>query len=174
MLDVICPQCNAVYHSEESHAGKHLRCSRCGCLVAISTHAERAVVQQSSASDAASRQGSNPPAKHPTRRIRRVYAAIVFATAVTLLLLLLRFATPKRGTASLSDVEGTKQSQENPNANDTLDFQPGPAQSAEPTSTVGVLLNMVGDGKVVAAKGSVMRTGLAKCSLLIRASRSIN
>ncbi|SRR6266849_4862428 len=132
MLDVTCPQCNAVYHSEESHAGKHLRCSRCGCLVAISTHAERAVVQQSSASDAASRQGSNPPAKHPTRRIRRVYAAIVFATAVTLLLLLLRFATPKRGTASLSDVEGTKQSQENPNANDTLDFQPGPAQSAEP------------------------------------------
>ncbi len=47
-------------------------------------------------------------------------------------ILLLRFATPKRGTASLSDVEGTKQSQENPNANDTLDFQPGPAQSAEP------------------------------------------
>ena len=35
MIDVTCSQCGAVYHSEESHVGKHLRCSRCGCMVPI-------------------------------------------------------------------------------------------------------------------------------------------
>lgn len=35
MIDVMCPQCRAVYHSEESHVGKHLRCARCGSLVLI-------------------------------------------------------------------------------------------------------------------------------------------
>jgi hypothetical protein len=35
MIDVTCPQCGAVYHSEESHIGKRLRCARCSSLVPI-------------------------------------------------------------------------------------------------------------------------------------------
>jgi len=32
---VTCPRCGAVYHSEEQHIGKHLRCTRCEAVVPI-------------------------------------------------------------------------------------------------------------------------------------------
>ena len=35
IVDVTCSQCGAVYHSDESHVGKHLRCTRCGSTVPI-------------------------------------------------------------------------------------------------------------------------------------------
>src|SRR5579864_5300153 len=44
-MDVQCPQCGAVYHSDESHVGRHLRCTRCGSMVPISFAARNIVSQ---------------------------------------------------------------------------------------------------------------------------------
>jgi len=35
MIDVTCPQCGTIFHSEEAHVGKQLRCNRCGRTVVI-------------------------------------------------------------------------------------------------------------------------------------------
>jgi predicted RNA-binding Zn-ribbon protein involved in translation (DUF1610 family) len=35
VMNVPCPQCGVVYHSEAAHIGKHLRCARCGAGVPI-------------------------------------------------------------------------------------------------------------------------------------------
>ena len=128
MLNVTCPQCKALYHSEETHAGKHLRCSRCGCLVSISTYKERAIVEQSSDPDAVSRQGSTFSTKHRTGRFRSIYVVVVIAI-VALPLLLLRLTKPKHGIAKVSDIEETKQSQERP---ESIDFRPEAGQADDP------------------------------------------
>src|ERR1035438_3252831 len=44
MIDVTCPQCHAVYHSEETHVGKHLRCTHCGSLVSITDNGAERIV----------------------------------------------------------------------------------------------------------------------------------
>src|SRR5438105_4655799 len=44
MLDITCPQCHALYHSDEVHIGRNLRCRICGSAVPILA-ATRSVVQ---------------------------------------------------------------------------------------------------------------------------------
>jgi hypothetical protein len=106
MIDVTCPQCCTVYHSEESHLGKHVRCTRCGSYVPI-LRADRAVVKQSPVSpDSPSRRANAPSAKRQTHRIQRrllfvVASAVVALTAISLVLL--RHPTvAEKGTASMS------------------------------------------------------------------------
>lgn len=48
MIDVACSQCSAVYHSDESHVGRNLRCTRCGSMVPISFPARNIVSQPTS------------------------------------------------------------------------------------------------------------------------------
>ena len=76
MIDVTC-QCGAVYHSDEAHIGKQLRCNKCGSLVAIERMADRGVVQ---------RPPSFPSAKHrakpPAAKKRRAYPFAIVATAI--------------------------------------------------------------------------------------------
>ena len=35
LIDVHCPQCGVVYHSDRVHVGKRIKCSRCGSMVPI-------------------------------------------------------------------------------------------------------------------------------------------
>src|ERR1022692_3700908 len=46
MIDVTCPQCGVVYHSEQAHVGKQLRCVKCGSMVPIAMMTDRTVVQR--------------------------------------------------------------------------------------------------------------------------------
>lgn len=108
MIDVTCPQCGAIYHSEESHIGKLLRCARCGSHVPI-LKKERAVVHQSPVFPHAAKVRVKPTSPAPTRHARRIYS-IVIATAALLaiaiwVVLLRHSASPRRGTASLSDIQ---------------------------------------------------------------------
>lgn len=108
MIDVTCPQCGAVYHSEETHFGKHLRCARCGSLVPI-LRADRTVVKQSPASPDAPRSRANTPSTtRPTHRIQRVilFAATSVVIGVTAIFLMLprHPAVAGKGTASLPDI----------------------------------------------------------------------
>lgn len=48
IMDVTCSQCGAVYHSDESHVGKHLRCTRCGSTVPILASVRNIVSQPTS------------------------------------------------------------------------------------------------------------------------------
>ncbi len=139
MIDVTCQQCGAVYHSDETHVGKHLRCSRCACLVPISTHAERAVVQQSPAFPDATSQASTSSTKDPTRRLRRVYlfaiATTVVALVAVLLFLLWHPAATKPRTAELSNIDEPAQSQENQNADNRIDFRPDASVATSPEAS---------------------------------------
>lgn len=56
-MDVACPQCGLIHHSEEAHIGKHLRCARCGAVVPI-LEAARDIVHQTATA---------PPAKSASR-----------------------------------------------------------------------------------------------------------
>src|SRR5271157_1061335 len=139
MIDVTCQQCGAVYHSDKTHIGKHLRCSRCACLVPISTDAERAVVQQSPAFPDATSQASTSSAKHPTRRVRRVYlfaiATTLVALVAVLLFLLWRPTATKQRTAMLSNIDKPAQSQQNQNADNTIDFRPDASLATSPEAS---------------------------------------
>jgi hypothetical protein len=140
MIDVTCQQCGAVYHSEQTHIGKHLRCSRCGCLVPISTHAQRAVAQQSPAfPDAASRKANTPSPKHPTRRFGRIYpfaiAAVAVAVGAVSLVLLRHPTVSKQGAAGLSNIEEPAQPQQNQKADNAMDFQTDASPATSPEAS---------------------------------------
>jgi hypothetical protein len=89
MIDVTCPQCGIVYHSDELHIGKQLRCGRCGGHVPI-LKPEKAVVQQPPAtprnsSTWARRHESNRNPKR--RRILFLVAALVSGGLIAALIL---------------------------------------------------------------------------------------
>lgn len=140
MINVTCQQCGAVYHSEETHIGKHLRCSRCACLVPISRQAERAVVQRSPAFPDATSQASASSAKYPVRRFRPVYsfaiATTVVALAAVLLFLLLRPTATRQGADTLSNIEEQAQSRQNQKADHAVDFQPDASPATSPTASL--------------------------------------
>jgi hypothetical protein len=107
MIDIVCQGCGTLYHSDEVHVGKHIRCSRCGCQLHI--------LKLSPADD---RSLARPPARTQTtqplakklRRLRPLYP-IAIAVGVVLLagaLLVVRFRTRDdliHGTASISDID---------------------------------------------------------------------
>jgi hypothetical protein len=115
MIDVTCQLCGAVYHSDEVHVGKHLRCTRCGCEVpilkvnrAITQPVSRAVAQPVPTSPSTQ---SNQPRARAVHRFRTAYV-VAAAFGVVLLagsLLVVHFqsrANPERtGTAKVSDID---------------------------------------------------------------------
>lgn len=105
MIDITCSQCGAVYHSEEEHVGKHLRCARCGSLVPILGAPRNIVSQPISASPAPQvhRQG--------TRAASRFKATYMFWTAAGVLLALGGFGLiihlMHTGKTSVADVNNS-------------------------------------------------------------------
>ena len=108
MIDVSCRHCGAVYHSEESHIGKQLRCARCGCLVSI-VRAEGAAIQgPPTVKNAATRQVKPTPTTPFKRhfRLRRVFiATAVLIALVSIAYVIARRPAPEHGTDTLSDIE---------------------------------------------------------------------
>ena len=81
MIDVSCSQCGAVYHSEEAHVEKQLRCVRCGCLMSI-VRVERAVFQHASALPHTFSPRSHAPPVERVNRCRWRIWALSMAVAV--------------------------------------------------------------------------------------------
>lgn len=75
MFDVTCPQCQALYHADEAHIGKSLRCSRCGSAVPI-LGASRSVVHSSPRS--MRRPPSEATRTGKPRRLRVALATVIF------------------------------------------------------------------------------------------------
>jgi hypothetical protein len=104
MIDVTCSQCGAVYHSDETHVGKHLRCARCGSLVPILGAARKIVSQPISAPSAP--QVHQAQARKSASRFKSSY--MIFSAFGILLvfggvgLVVHRIHT---GTASVSDID---------------------------------------------------------------------
>ena len=46
MIDVTCPQCRAVYHSEPAHVGKHIKCTKCGFLVPVVSGSSAKIIER--------------------------------------------------------------------------------------------------------------------------------
>src|SRR5580698_9880870 len=109
MIDVTCPRCGSVHHSEESHIGKHLRCARCGSHVPI-LRADRAEVRQSPPSVAATSRKASPASTTPPirRLIQRMYpfaiVSVVVVVGVISLVILRHPTVAEHATASLSGV----------------------------------------------------------------------
>jgi hypothetical protein len=125
MIDILCQACGALYHSDEVHVGKHIRCTRCGCQLPI--------LRLSPADDLSLarppiRTQITQPLAKKFRRLRSVYP-IAVAVGVVLLagaLLVVRFRSRDnsiRGTASISDIDEAATAQ-----------QAGDAQSSEAES----------------------------------------
>ena len=122
MIDVACPQCHAVYHSEESHIGKQLRCARCGFHVQI-LRTDRAVVQQSPPSSAATRRKASPASPTPLpRRVQRIgksaIVPVVVAAGAFSLAVLRHHIVAEHRAANLSDVMEPARPSQNGGNND--------------------------------------------------------
>lgn len=118
MIDVICPRCRAVYHSQESHVGKHLRCAICGGVVPIVARSGPTAVQRASGIvDAVSRKVRTPLAKHPARRFRSLYPLVIAAAFVVIVGILTfslrRPPSLERNPSNLTDVPEPAQSRQN-------------------------------------------------------------
>jgi hypothetical protein len=89
MIDIICPHCSAVYHSDETHIGKQLRCTNCGSPVPILGPAIGSAATRSGATPVPARSGeqTNPF----TGRVKGRVAAYSVATVLVLLLATLAF-----------------------------------------------------------------------------------
>jgi DNA-directed RNA polymerase subunit RPC12/RpoP len=46
MIDIKCPTCGLVYHTEVTHLGKHIKCSRCGSVILLLESAGTVVPSQ--------------------------------------------------------------------------------------------------------------------------------
>ena len=136
MIDVTCPKCSAVYHAEETHIGKQLRCPQCGCSVPI-FKAEQPVVQRASSSPRTS--GSHVRSRPSARvnlRTWRAYAlailAIVIVLGATAFLLLRRSSEKVVDFSDIDQANSQKQplaSQQNDSTQDSRTSQGGGEES---------------------------------------------
>src|SRR5258708_710443 len=83
MIDFVCHSCGLTYHSDESHEGKAIRCSRCGPIRKIGRIETREAIKPSWASP---REAYKPKARsvrlwHWARKRTRLL--VVFAASVT-------------------------------------------------------------------------------------------
>src|SRR6266704_5229178 len=90
MIDVTCPKCGAVYHSEQAHIGKQLKCLQCGGAVPIVVPPDRTVVP---------RQPTIPSAKgqtsyHPANTHRHIYAFAITAVVIEAVVISVVFRRP--------------------------------------------------------------------------------
>ena len=125
MIDVLCPQCGAVYHSDELHIGRHLRCARCGSLVPI-LDAPRVIAQTPPASPPFRTQSQHPQA----RTKRKSQLTYVVAAAVGMVVLTVGVgstvhfwnqpAARQIRSASVSDIDNSAAAQQQ-----TTDSQQG-------------------------------------------------
>ena len=112
MIDVACPQCGVVYHSEQAHVGKQLRCARCGSLVPI-LGAARNIVRQSQTPSPSVERVHQTQTGPSVRRFKSPYLVptaigiLVALGAVGLIVYVTRTDAPRTGTASVSDIEPT-------------------------------------------------------------------
>jgi len=122
---VTCQQCGAVYHSEEAHIGKQLRCGRCGSLVPI-LDAARAMVQPPTASPPLRTPSRQPQPARPVRRFQPSYAVaaalgiLLALGGVGLIVHLTNTDAPRTGTANVSDIDNSTTAQQQ-----TADSQQG-------------------------------------------------
>ncbi len=107
MLDISCPRCGAIYHSEEAHIGMQIRCTRCGYVISIAPLSKAVLVQPlPRVQSAVGRRGAN------RRQTALIVTTLVAIVAVSAVLLLRRSDSvqsnhAQKGTASLSDIEPT-------------------------------------------------------------------
>lgn len=81
LIDVICPRCGVVYHSEKAHLGKRIKCSRCGCFVPIADTKSQGIVSVNAERiqvNAPSGVTASPLKRTPRRRSRRSLYAGAF------------------------------------------------------------------------------------------------
>ena len=104
MIDFTCRQCGAVYHSQEAHVGKQVRCNQCGSLVAIVPPADHGVVQQQPAFPSA---GKRRVSQTGGKR-RRVYPFAIVVTAIGLAIVSLVFlrhpSVPRQSTSKQPNI----------------------------------------------------------------------
>src|SRR5271157_357605 len=143
MIDVACPTCGAVYHSEPAHFGKQLKCVKCGGMVPIAVPPDRTVVQ---------RQPTIPRAKSYTvypavNKHRHVYALAITAAVIVAVVVSVLFLRPssgsKQGTPTPSKTQEQATPQPNPNAAETannfevVDAEPAVAHGGQQVSADG-------------------------------------
>jgi hypothetical protein len=118
-MNVNCPQCRAVYHSEEAHIGKHLRCTRCGAVVPV-LEAARDVIRQTATpppARSANRDQQAAPSKSRGRwkspyRVPIIVGALAVLGVVGFVAYFIHTDAPRRGTASIADIEPEAQQQQ--------------------------------------------------------------
>ena len=141
MIDVTCHQCGAVYHSEDSHIGKHLRCARCGCGVPIAVRTVNAVEREPSVvPEGASRVSANQ-AKRPLGRSRNAYlfATIVVILAAGLFFFRGQLTDKSHGTYTLKDIDEPSSSPENHRGNDPSSLNQKIAVVTSPEANTPIL-----------------------------------
>lgn len=116
MIDVTCQQCGAVYHSDEAHVGKHLRCARCGSLVPI-LDAARNIVRQPATSTPSVKQVHKTQAAKPVSRfmtyvVPAALGILLAAGGVALVIHLTHTDARRTGAASLSDIDSAPAQQQ--------------------------------------------------------------
>ncbi len=123
MIDVTCPMCCAVYHSEPIHLGKHINCPRCGSLVPILATTPGAVMERGSPIPNSPTYQTRPKdfSIRP-RRHRRIYysAALGLTLAVILVVYFRQAAIPERqASAGDSIPAGQSSSSAKPTVSET-------------------------------------------------------
>jgi len=78
MIDASCPQCGTVYHADQIHVGKHVRCTKCGFLVPILHGSSDTIVERPAAAAHTPRHPS--PSERPT--VRPVWRSITYSAAI--------------------------------------------------------------------------------------------
>lgn len=85
-IDVKCRLCGAVYHADETHVGKAIRCTRCGSIISITTGAASPVPVGSPSTPRRSPAASQPTVQPATARGKhdrpRVWTAVIVIAAV--------------------------------------------------------------------------------------------
>jgi hypothetical protein len=71
MIDVTCPQCRAVYHSEPAHIGKHIKCTKCGFLVPVVSGSSAKIVERRPAIPDQEYRAAMPRPSSSARSMRR-------------------------------------------------------------------------------------------------------
>src|SRR5438445_8342826 len=84
MLDVSCPQCGLTYHSEETHVGRQIRCTRCGSLVPI-LGADHRIAESKAVSPTASAKAVPRKTRQTLHPAYTIAGALVILSALALI-----------------------------------------------------------------------------------------
>lgn len=127
MFDVPCPQCGLIYHADESHIGKHIRCTRCGSLVPI-LRSDRTITY-------AAPSQSQPANAHHTqaqsRRPRRYMPATAVGLAVLLIVGLAVYIRRPAGAVNVPRVSDSPAEKLEAPHSQSFGFQPDDAASVD-------------------------------------------